>query len=126
MKKLTLSLMVMFLMLLFSCDKNSTDANDTEINGDFAVTVGDGTTPQYSWTAGDAFSLSVMRSSDTTVIVWGLSSPTGKISSAATHGTTPLGIINTAATEPKLTAGVKYHVSITLLDGKSGLTKFTP
>lgn len=95
--------------------------------GEFTVTVGSGATPQYSWSSGNAFSVSVMRTSAPTTIVWGLATPgQGNIASPATHGTTPAGSIQTSASETILTAGVEYRVSVSLLDGKTGFTEFTP
>lgn len=95
------------------------------------ITVSSGTKPQYSWTGGNVFSLSVMRTSNPATIVWGLSSPNqNAIASPVTHGTgsslNPM-IVETGTSEKSgLTAGVQYRVSVTRLDGTTGYTEFTP
>lgn len=54
-----LGLLMLSVLLLAACDKSSTEPEENNtVNGDFAVTVGSGTTPQYSWNAGNAFSVS--------------------------------------------------------------------
>jgi hypothetical protein len=104
---------------------------NSNTNGDFAITVGSGTRPTYTWSAGDAFSISVVRTAAPTTIVWGLASMGNveNISSPTTHGTVgnmTSGTVNTATTESSLTAGVEYRVTITRLNGKTGWTEFTP
>ena len=127
-----LGLLMLSVLLLAGCDKSSTepdDNNNNTVNGDFTVTVGPGTTPQYSWNAGNAFSVSVVRTATPTTIVWGIATPgQGNIASPATHGATPGGAVPTAigTVETTLTSGVEYRVSVTLLDGKTGWTEFTP
>jgi hypothetical protein len=100
-------------------------------NGDFSITVGSGTRPTYTWSAGDAFSLSVVRTAAPTTIVWGLATMANaeNIASPVNHGTVgsiASGTVNTATTEQALTAGVEYRVTVTRLDGKTGWTEFTP
>ncbi len=100
-------------------------------NGDFSITVGSGTRPTYTWSAGDAFSLSVVRTAAPTTIVWGLATMGNaeNIASPVNHGTIgsmTSGTVNTATTEQALTAGVEYRVTVTRLDGKTGWTEFTP
>lgn len=128
--KLVLSLSAIFSLLLISCDKKSSTEPTTTNNNtgsQFVITIGSGTNPTYSWTVGNAFSVSIVRTAAPTVIVWGLASPgTDNISSPVSHGTAPLGIIPTANTEPTLTAGVEYRISITQLDGTTGWAEFTP
>jgi hypothetical protein len=130
--KLILSLSFVFSLLLLSCDKKSAtepEENNNHINGDFAVAIGTGTNPQYSWKAGNTFSLSIMRTSAPTTIVWGIATPgQSNIASPFTHGTVPVGAVPTAIGTPEntLTAGVQYRISVTLLDGKTGWTEFTP
>ena len=119
-------------LLVVACGDSGTepeDNNNNTVNGDFTVTVGSGTTPQYSWNAGNAFSVSVVRTATPTTIVWGIATPgQGNIASPATHGATPGGAVPTAigTVETTLTSGVEYRVSVTLLDGKTGWTEFTP
>ena len=113
------------ILILSGCGDDGNPASSG--GGDFAVKVSSGTTPEYSWTSGKAFSVSVVRTSAPTTIVWGLATPgQNNIASPATHGTTPAGAIQTSATETTLTAGVEYRVSVSLLDGKTGFTEFTP
>jgi hypothetical protein len=83
--------------------------------------------PQYSWDGGNVTSLSIVRTSAPTVVVWGLSTPgTNGIASASRHGTVPTGAVETATTEKTLTAGVQYRVTATRLDGTTGFKDFTP
>ena len=125
-----LGLLMLSVLLLAACDKSSTEPEENNtVNGDFAVTVGSGSRPQYSWNAGNAFSVSVVRTATPTTIVWGIATPgQGNIASPATHGAIPAGAVPTAigTVESTLTSGVKYRVSVTLLDGKTGWTEFTP
>ncbi|MFQ5652983.1 MAG: hypothetical protein ACE5IY_23895 [bacterium] len=110
------------------CDGNGNPAGSGGSGGaDFTVNVSSGTTPEYSWSAGKAFSVSVVRTSAPTTIVWGLATPgQDNIASPAAHGATPAGAIQTSASETTLTEGVEYRVSVSLLDGKTGFTEFTP
>lgn len=94
------------------------------------ISVSGGTTPQYTWSDGDVFSLSVVRTSDPTTIVWGLATPgSDGVVSGATHGTTPTGVVPTVLPgdeEPTLTPGVEYRVSASRTDSTFGFTDFTP
>ncbi|MFZ0389633.1 MAG: hypothetical protein WAN36_04165 [Calditrichia bacterium] len=110
-----------------SKDDDKKNPTGPATQGDFAVTVSSGTTPNYSWSAGNVFSVSVVRTADPTVIVWGIATPgQANIASPAKHGVVPTGAIETAQTEKALTAGVEYRVSVTKLDGKTGWKDFTP
>ncbi len=112
--------------LFTSCSEKNNPAS-SGANGDFEVTVGSGTKPAYSWSVGKAFSVSVVRTADPTVIVWGIATPgQGNIASPATHGVTPQGAVATAKTELTLSSGVEYRVSVSLIDGKTGYTDFKP
>ncbi len=120
-----LGAIVVFLIFFTGCSEDSNPANSG--GGDFEVTVGSGTTPQYSWSSGDAFSVSVVRTGAPTNIVWGIVTPgLSNIASPATHGVTPSGAVPTSQVETALTAGVEYRVSVSLLDSKIGYTDFTP
>jgi hypothetical protein len=110
---------------LLACG-NDGPAGPVNQNGDFAVTVSSGRNPTYSWPAGQGFSVSVMRTSARTTIVWGLANPARTLTGPVTHGTVPQGSLESAATEKTLTSGVQYRVSITLADGKTGWREFTP
>ena len=85
------------------------------------IQVGTGTTPKYSWIVGNISSLFVVRVSDPRSPVWGVNSQgaTDIIPSPITHGQTftdtNLQIIST--TEPVLTNGVEYRVTITTQGG---------
>ncbi len=85
------------------------------------IQVGTGTTPQYSWVVGNISSLFVVRVADPLNPVWGVNSrgATDTIPSPITHGQTfadtNLQIIS--STEPVLTAGVEYRVTITTQGG---------
>jgi hypothetical protein len=96
--------------------------------GDFSITVGGGTTPQYSWSAGPAFSIDVVRTSNQTQVVWRITDPTDprNISSPVRHGTVPAGAIESSASERVLTPGVQYRVTITLANQQSAFQDFTP
>ena len=95
-------------------------------NGDFAVTVSSGTTPQYSWSGGGAFSVSVVRTAAPGTIVWGVADPINKnLPSPVTHGNRGAGV-ESATTEKVLTAGVEYRVSVTMANGKTGWKSFKP
>lgn len=117
---------ILFASLFTACSEKN-NPTGSSANGDFEVTVGSGTTPEYSWTAGKAFSVSVVRTAEPTVIVWGIATPgQGNIASPAKHGVTPQGAVPSAETEKALTSGVEYRVSVSLLDGKTGYTDFKP
>ena len=95
--------------------------------GDFTVTVGSGTTPSYSWPTGPAFSVDVVRTSNTSVVVWRIADPVNNsIESPVTQGTRPAGAIETTSSERTLTTGVQYRVTVTLPDGRQAYREFTP
>jgi hypothetical protein len=69
----------------------------------------------------------VVRASAPSTAVWGISSPINRdIASGARHGVVPPDATETATAERVLTVGVKYRVTITLVDGTSGSVDFTP
>ncbi len=96
------------------------------------ITVTTGTAPAYSWTGGDVFTVSVTRTADPTVIVWGvLTTPPGDgIASPVTHGMVPSGTVQVSmapALEMTLTAGVSYTVNVVRENPTGfGFTQFTP
>jgi len=96
--------------------------------GDFAISVGGGTTPLYSWSAGPAFSIDVVRTSNQTQVVWRITDPTEprNIGSPVRHGTVPAGAIESSALERVLTPGIRYRVTITLANQQSAFQDFTP
>ncbi len=132
-KKFTLSFYILIssvtiLLLINGCKKDASNPVDTG-SGDsqIAITIGSGTKPQYSWSGGNVFSLSIMRTANPTTVVWGLATPgQNGVASPVTNGTAPTGSIETAVTEQTLTAGVQYRISISRLDGTTGFKEFTP
>jgi hypothetical protein len=88
--------------------------DDGNGNGDFTVTVGTGTQPNYSWPGGPAFEIDVYRTSDPLVPVWSIADPnsTRNITSPLRHGNVPSGVILLADDETTLRAGVSYRVTI--------------
>jgi len=112
---------------LFTACSTKNNPTGSSANGDFEVTVGNGTKPEYSWSVGKAFSVSVVRTADPTVIVWGIATPgQSNIASPTLHGVTPQGALPSVQTEITLSSGIEYRVSVTLLDGKTGYTDFKP
>jgi hypothetical protein len=115
---------VMIVLAAAGCGGDSTG-----VDGDgsaFDISIGSGTHPTYSWSGGTAFSVSVVRTSAPGTIVWGIANPAMTIPSPVTHGTASGGAAITSNTEPTLTPGVKYRVSITRQDQKTGFKEFTP
>jgi hypothetical protein len=116
--------------MLISCGDDSTSPDGGGGGGGLtlAVSVSSGTKPTYTWPGGGAaHSVSVMRVSAPTTIVWGIAAPMSQaITSPVVHGTIPAGALPSANTEPTLTAGVAYRVSVTLGTGQTGFKDFTP
>jgi hypothetical protein len=73
-------------------------------------------------------SINVARASAPSVAVWGISSQINRnIPSGAQHGVVaPPGAVETVSTERTLTVGIKYRVTVALVDGTSGSVDFTP
>ncbi|MEJ5261862.1 MAG: hypothetical protein WHT45_04215 [Ignavibacterium sp.] len=122
---------LMIVLLVAGCSKDENNPTDAGSGGNaISITVSAGTTPQYSWSGGNVYSISIVRTSNPGTIVWGLASPgQNAITSPVTHGTgaslVPL-ITETATTERTLTSGVQYRVTISRLDGTTGWKEFTP
>lgn len=114
-------------LALAACGSDSTGPSNSNNDGSqFDVTIGSGTRPTYSWAGGTAFSVSIVRVSAPGTIVWGIATPAMTIPSPVNHGTIPVGALQSANTEPTLAAGVRYRVSITRNDQKTGFKEFTP
>jgi hypothetical protein len=94
--------------------------------GDFAISVGSGTTPLYSWSTGPAFSVAVVRTSNQSNVVWRVTSTAGTMDSPVRQGTVPQGALESADDERTLSTGVQYRVSVTLPDGRSAYQDFRP
>ena len=95
--------------------------------GDFDISVGAGTQPVYSWPGGPATGVEVVRTSNQTLIVWGLSSPSAQnIASGVRHGTVPGGSIELSARERSLAPGVEYRVIVKLANDQEAFRDFTP
>ena len=128
----TLAVAVALVVIVsLGCGDSSNTTGSGSSGSAFTVTAGSGTTPTYTWSAGDGFSVTVVRTSAATIPVWGIASPGSElISSAVTHGTVPSvsgGLITTTAvTETTLTAGPQYRVTISRLNGDTGFIEFTP
>lgn len=120
---------VLVALVIGGCKKNEdnpADAGNTQTS-QIAITIGSGTRPQYTWGGGNVFSVSIVRTANQTVVVWGLATPgQNGVASPITKGTAPTGSVETAVTERTLTAGVQYRVSISRLDGTTGFKEFTP
>ncbi len=106
----------------------SGNRSSTDPGGDSVIVVASaGTTPGYSWSGPTAVSINVARASAPSVAVWGIASPVNRnIASGATHGVVPSGASETATAERVLTSGIKYRVTVALVDGTSGSVDFTP
>jgi hypothetical protein len=103
--------------------------DDGNGNGDFTVSVGSGTRPDYSWNGGPAFRVDVAPVANPLVPVWGIASPNPAsltISSPLRHGAVPTGMILLVNDEPTLRAGVNYRVTITLPDNSRSSANFRP
>mgnify|MGYP001571837648 CR=1 FL=1 len=93
------------------------------------VFVGQGVNPVYAWNVGPIASLTVVRTSNPTVPVWGFSVFSGDIvPSPVNHGdNVPNGSQAVGGTEPTLTPGVQYRVLIERrTEGKTFTAFFVP
>ncbi|MGZ8376652.1 MAG: hypothetical protein ACXWZS_13995 [Gemmatirosa sp.] len=114
------------LLLVAGCSSDATSPDGQGDGSAFDITISNGVTPTYTWPGGPAHSVSIMRVSAPTTIVWGVAHPQQALPSPVTHGTTSNGALTTMATEARLTAGVRYRVSITRQDTRTGWKEFTP
>lgn len=96
------------------------------------VQVSGGTTPTYTWDGGDARDVSVVLENDPNDLsnvtpVWVITTlDRDGLVSPVTHGQVPTGATLAINTEPVLTAGKSYRVSVVRLNGDFGQTRFTP
>jgi hypothetical protein len=108
---------------------DSTGLGGENSGGDFSIGVSSGTTPQYSWSGGDANNVRVYRAASPLVPVWHVSDPNTaapNMTSPVRHGTVPAGAQQQTGTELVLAAGVEYRVEITLTGGMSAFRVFRP
>jgi hypothetical protein len=95
--------------------------------GDFDIGVGSGTQPSYSWQGGPAFEVSVSRTSNQTLLVWGVANAVSQnIASPVRHGTIPSGAVELDNRERTLERGVEYRVTVKLANGDQAFQDFTP
>ncbi len=122
------SLIFAFLAIVAATACSGGGGTSTEVGGGtVVVSASAGTTPTYSWTGPTAVTITVARAAAPSTAVWGISCPINRdIPSGSKHGVVPSDATVTATAEPVLTAGVKYRVTVALIDGTSGSVDFTP
>ncbi|MGH7573935.1 MAG: hypothetical protein ACREM1_02230 [Longimicrobiales bacterium] len=86
------------------------------------------TRPVYSWNEGRAFEIRVSRASDAIFAVWRIAAnnPDAGIASPVQHGSVPAGATVVDDDESTLSTGVRYCLTVRLLDGEEGTTEFRP
>jgi hypothetical protein len=110
----------------FGCTDLPLDAGGGS-GGDFDIAVGSGTQPSYSWPGGPAFEVSVTRTANQTLIVWGVNSPSAQnIGSPVRHGTVPSGAFELSTRERTLAGGVQYRVTVKLANDEQAFRDFRP
>lgn len=114
------------LLLVAGCSSDATSPGEQGDGSAFDIAISGGVTPTYTWPGGTAHSVSVVRVSAPTTIVWGVAHPQQALPSPVTHGVVSRGALPTMTTEARLTAGVRYRVSITRQDTRTGWKEFTP
>jgi hypothetical protein len=124
MRKARLALLAAWL-LAGACTTDIMDGGSNS-GGDFAIGVSSGTQPTYSWSAGPAFEVSLVRASDETRVVWRVVDTNRQMQSPVRQGITPAGATETASAERVLTPGILYRVSIRLADQRSAFQEFRP
>ena len=114
----------LLILVAMGCTSSGTDPESTAI----AITVGPGTTPVYSWSGGNLWSLYVTRVDSPSVVIWGINTDCCRdaIPSPTTHGTVPTGTTQHPSPQIVLTEGVTYTVYASRLYGGTGVRLFTP
>jgi hypothetical protein len=117
-----------FLATLFGAALLSTHEDDLvsiegERGGDFEITITYGGSLAYHFD-GVAISVCVIRMTEPSRVAWALDDRRGRIEGPITHGQRPGEIVETAATERFLSAGVDYFVSIVSADGRTAWKAF--
>jgi hypothetical protein len=103
------------------------DTGSPGSGGDFDVSVQVGSVPVYSWSAGPAFDVQVIRVNQPTLFAWRISDPnTRNIRSPVTHGSQPSGTFRLGNEEPSLAPGVLYRVTVELANGNEAWREFRP
>jgi hypothetical protein len=111
---------------VFGCTDLPLDT-DGGSGGDFDISVGSGTQPSYSWPGGPATGVEVVRTSNQTLIVWGVNSPSAQnIASPVRHGTVPSGAFELSTRERTLAPGVEYRVVVKLANDQQAFRDFRP
>jgi hypothetical protein len=114
------------LLFAFACSDDLGLGGENS-GGDFNISVGSGTTPEYSWSGLAATSVAVYRTSNTLVPVWHVSDPSSpNMSPPVRHGTVPSGAVLQSNTEPALTVGIDYRVEIRLSNNSTAFRVFRP
>lgn len=82
--------------------------------------------PRYSWNEGPAFELRVSRLSDPVFAAWRIAAadPNAGFASPVDHGLLPNGSTLIDGDESTLSSGVRYCVTVTLVDGQEGVGEF--
>lgn len=93
-------------------------------SGVFAVTVELGEAPRYRWDAAPAYSVRVAPVDAPISLVWGITDTLARLASPLDHGTHPLGAVAMVTSSPGLQPGTRYRVTVTLADGRTGMTQF--
>lgn len=83
-----------------------------------------GRPPRYRW-SGEAFSVSLAEVASPTTIVWGVASAARPLAAPLRHGEVPEGATLLATRPDSLRTGIRYRLSITLTDGRTGHRDFT-
>lgn len=113
--------------LVTACSGENPFGTVIDDGGDeLTVTVDLSDTAVYGWSGANGSSLQVLRVGDATV-VWRLDRAAGSDGFAppVSHGVVPAGTTEQVDAQT-LQLGVEYRVEVTLTDGQSGQTTFTP
>ncbi|HLF15600.1 MAG TPA: hypothetical protein VI932_12000 [Bacteroidota bacterium] len=95
--------------------------------GDIRISVGTGVVPAYEWEGGPVYAVGVTRVGAPTTLVWGIVTAGGdSIPSGLAHGQVPAGAVRVANSEPVLTPGVAYRVTVSRVAGSYGYREFIP
>lgn len=95
--------------------------------GTIAISVDTGSTPVYAWTGGPVYALGIARAASPNALVWGIMTAGGdSILTGVTHGQVPAGAVGLANTEPALTPGVAYRITVSRVGGSYGYREFIP